>query len=123
MSMSGRPKQMRHGCLGLIKNMSKLRQWVKVLLKYGIKLPVTHASCGFKWTAIWPLMGIAITDDNKLKAFEYAKMLLEPKQKRLPEALTAALKKAIVHWETGQNDKASIAFKESLQLAREMAYV
>ena len=87
------------------------------------KLPKTHASCAFKWTAIFPLMCISAHKGDYLAVTNYAKMLLDPKQKKLPDLLTNTLKKAITDWETNHLDKAVASFKEALQIAKEKAYV
>jgi tetratricopeptide (TPR) repeat protein len=87
------------------------------------QLPVDHASCAFKWTALFPLIGIAVKNSKYLRAVKYVKMLLDPKQKRLPDGINNTLEQAIEYWEADQSDKVSNALKESLELAMEMRYL
>lgn len=63
-----------------------------------------YASTAFKWTAIWPLMDLAMEKNQIGDAIAYAQQLLEPTQQRLPDNLTAALERAIESW-TNQRPK------------------
>ena len=77
----------------------------------------------FLWTVLWPLIGTALTKKQVNKSIEYAKKLLDPKQKRLPDALTNKIEKAIAYWRADQKEKAHASLKESLMLAEESAYI
>ncbi|MGD2079421.1 MAG: LuxR C-terminal-related transcriptional regulator, partial [Chloroflexota bacterium] len=57
-----------------------------------------HASVAFKWTAIWPLIAVALCDGRIADAVAYGRQLLEPGQQGLPAELRARLESAIDSW-------------------------
>jgi ATP/maltotriose-dependent transcriptional regulator MalT len=57
-----------------------------------------HASITFKWTAIWPLIALAVRRERLAEAIDYAKQLLEPGQQRLPDAPRRAVERAVYAW-------------------------
>jgi len=87
------------------------------------QLPTRHASCSFQWTALWPLVAIALTDGELSKAIEYARILLEPSQQRLPDPLARAVEQAIDDWENGQLDEVETHLGLAVSLAQESSYL
>jgi eukaryotic-like serine/threonine-protein kinase len=77
----------------------------------------------FCWTALLPLISVALAKQQVSEAVEYARMLLEPHQQRFPDDLTTALETAIQAWDTGQSDAARSHLQQATALAREMSYL
>jgi tetratricopeptide (TPR) repeat protein len=71
----------------------------------------------FQWTALWPLIAVAVHQDQLEQAVQYSVELLLPEQQALPQAITKALEQAIHTW---QNDQPHITHKH-LQLALTLA--
>jgi predicted ATPase len=76
----------------------------------------------FKWTALWPLISVAHAQNKVSEAVEYARILLEPTQQRLPDALTALLEKAIKSWEGGETETAHTYLNQAIELAQELGW-
>jgi tetratricopeptide (TPR) repeat protein len=87
------------------------------------QLPAAHASCAFQWTALWPLIGVALAHNQIAEATGYARALLEPTQQRLPDALAVVLEAAVTAWKEGQADLALAGFEQAIVLAQELAYL
>lgn len=77
----------------------------------------------FMWTALWPLIGVAIVQDNLSDAIKYTRILLVPVQQRLPDELTAPLEAAIQAWDPGEPETARNHLHRAVALAREMRYL
>ena len=77
----------------------------------------------FQWTALWPLIGAAITRDQVSEAVGYGRALLEPLQQRLPDTLTRELEEAIGRWEGGEPEIACAILDRAIELAQEMGYL
>ena len=88
-----------------------------------LELVKSVAATPFKWTALWPLVGAALAEQNVPEAVEYARMLLDPKQMRQPDELAAALEAAIAASEQNQIDEAGAQLNHALNLAQEMGYI
>jgi len=80
-----------------VKGNQALETWDRVGSQY--------ASTAFRWTAIWPLMGLAMEKKQIGAAIAYAQQLLEPAQQRLPDKLTAVLESAIESWANNRPDE------------------
>ncbi|MCG3118982.1 MAG: Serine/threonine-protein kinase PknD [bacterium] len=88
------------------------------------QLPAGHASTAFRWTALWPLIGVSITQDQISEAIAYARGLLDSSQMmRVPEALTAVLEKAINTWQGGDAKETCTNLTQALELAQKMGYL
>jgi len=87
------------------------------------QLPAGHSSCAFQWTALWPLISTAFLQDQVEQALDHARALLEPTQQRLPDALTAAVEKAIQAWEEDEAKTVRPYLSQAIELAQEMGYV
>jgi hypothetical protein len=97
------------------KGLAALDQWGKI--------PAGHASCAFEWTALLPLMAVAVANRQSDQAIGYARALLDPAKQRLPDVLEKALEKAIYSWEEHPSDTILEQFNEVLAHARKNRYL
>jgi class 3 adenylate cyclase/tetratricopeptide (TPR) repeat protein len=77
----------------------------------------------FQWTALWPLLDLALRRDETSAAAGYAGQLLDPLQLRLPDALAEPLERAVRDWEAGDREAARAALSQAVNLARDMGYL
>jgi hypothetical protein len=77
----------------------------------------------FRWTALWPLIGVALAQDRISEAIEHARALLAPTQQLLPDALTKVLEAAIEASENGQLETARAQLNQAMSLAQENGYL
>jgi DNA-binding SARP family transcriptional activator len=87
------------------------------------QLPFGHSSCAFQWTAIWPLIGVALAHNRTLEAIEHARALLEPMQQHLPDNLAAVVDKAVRSWEESKTEAARSSLEQAIALAQELGYL
>jgi tetratricopeptide (TPR) repeat protein len=87
------------------------------------QLPVSQAIYPFQWTALWPLIGVALEQESKADAVDYARAMLEPSQQSLPDALNLVLEKVIKTFEGGELEKISIHLNHAIELAQELGYL
>lgn len=97
------------------KALDALDQWQK--------LPAGHASCSFEWTALLPLMAIAVLDEQLEKAIDYDRALLDPAQMRLPDPLEQALNEAVLCWGDKKSEDVLAYLNRSIELAKEYGYL
>jgi hypothetical protein len=50
------------------------------------------------WATLWPLIGVALLQEQRSGACEFAGPRLDSSPQRLPGALTAMLDKAVAEW-------------------------
>ncbi|MCK4900220.1 MAG: tetratricopeptide repeat protein, partial [Anaerolineales bacterium] len=74
----------------------------------------------FQWTALWPLIGVALAREKVFEAVDYARALLEPSQQRLPDALIAVLEEVIKTWKGGESETAYTYLNQAIELAHEL---
>jgi class 3 adenylate cyclase/tetratricopeptide (TPR) repeat protein len=74
----------------------------------------------FRWTALWPLIAVALEKDQTEQAIQYASDLLAPEQQQLPPTVTASLEQAIQAWHADQPEVARQKLGRSLALAKEI---
>ena len=77
----------------------------------------------FQWTALWPLLAVALTKAQIAEAVDYARTLLNPLQERLPETLTTALEAAIQTWDSNEPETARTHLQQAMIVAQEMSYL
>ena len=75
------------------------------------------------WAALWPLIGIALTQDQLAEAVDFARLLLAPQQQSLPDALNALVEAVIWSWDAGQLEVARTHLQQAAALAQEMNYL
>ena len=78
----------------------------------------------FKWLATlgftWPSTLIA---SSLIKPSSLLYILLDPKQQRLPDDLTAALEQSVLSWEENQVNKTQDALNKAVELAQKWGYL
>jgi len=77
----------------------------------------------FHWMALWPLIGVELTQDRLPEAIDHARQLLDPQQQPLPDALNALVEAAIRSWDAGQLEAALTHLRQGAVLARDMGYL
>ncbi len=77
----------------------------------------------FHWTALWPLISIALAQDQLSAAIDYARALLAPQQLLLPDALRAIVEAATQAWDSGRREAAYAHLQQAAALAGEMGYL
>jgi hypothetical protein len=87
------------------------------------QLPAGHASAPFQWLARWPLIAVALRQEQLSLAIDDARALLDPGQQRLPDALAASLEQAIQAWNSGAPESARALLQQSVTLAQRMRYL
>ncbi|MFC1526214.1 BTAD domain-containing putative transcriptional regulator [Candidatus Latescibacterota bacterium] len=89
-----------------------LRMWQSLSFVYALQ-----------WTALWPLIGVALARDRTTGAVDHVQALLEPSQQRLPDDLKALLKGAMKQWEEREVEMARTSLRRALGLAQELGYL
>jgi tetratricopeptide (TPR) repeat protein len=77
----------------------------------------------FHWTALFPLLAVAMDREQIRQALDHARALLDPQQQKLPDPLEAALQAAI---QAGVDDGAKAAgehLKHVIQVAKETGFL
>ena len=74
----------------------------------------------FQWTALWPMIGVALAQGKVSEAVDYACALLEPSQQRLPDALNVVLEEVIKTWKGGESETAYTYLNQAIELAHEL---
>jgi DNA-binding SARP family transcriptional activator/tetratricopeptide (TPR) repeat protein len=87
------------------------------------QLPNTHASLPYNWTALWPLIGLALREEQLPTAVEYLHMLLDPNQQRLPDTLVAIIELALHAWDRSELDEANQQIHRSVEIAQQFQYL
>jgi DNA-binding SARP family transcriptional activator len=87
------------------------------------QLPSTHASLPYMWTALWPLIGLALREEKLSTAVEYLRMLLDPSQQRLPEPLTVPCELAIQAWDRDEPAEANQQIQRAVEMAQQFHYL
>ncbi len=86
-------------------------------------LPASHSSAAFQWTALWPLIGVALAENRPADAIESARALLQPTQQRLPDRLTSVVEAAIAAWDGGGSETARDHLGQALRIAEESRFL
>ena len=77
----------------------------------------------FKWTALWPLIAIAIECKDVSAAAKYSQQLLDPPQQQLPPELAARVAEIIKTHKSAQEKEALEIAGHAVQLARKLKYL
>jgi len=83
-------------------------------------LPSTYP---FRWTALWPLIGVALAQDQVADAIVHAHALLDPMQQRLPRALASTLQEAVEAWQAAQPESATLHLSRAVEVAQKTGYL
>ena len=87
------------------------------------QLPAGHASAAFQWTALFPLMAVALADENISEAVVHAQATVDQSQQKLPDGLAAVLENAITAWQQDRSTHTSRWLMEAITLARQMNFL
>jgi DNA-binding CsgD family transcriptional regulator/tetratricopeptide (TPR) repeat protein len=87
------------------------------------RLGMEQTIAPFRWLALFPLMGVALQQQNMIEAVNCARHLLKPPQQRLPDELARLLKEAIAANEQNCSEMTSKLLHEAFKTAHAMAYV
>ena len=105
------------------ENLSEAKVKGRAALSLWQQLPVSHTIYPFQWTALWPMIGVALVQESETEAVDYARAMLEPSQQSLPDALNLVLEKVIKTLEGGEFEKISIHLNHAIELAQELGYL
>jgi hypothetical protein len=76
-----------------------------------------------QWTALYPLIGVALAKDQLAEAVAHARALLAPWQQRMPDALAALIEAAVEAWDKGEPELAREQIKRVVETARDSGYL
>lgn len=77
----------------------------------------------FRWTGLWPLLGVMLAQGKPVEAITYTRLLLDPAQQFPPAQLSALLKASLRAWENEQPEEARALLQETTQKARETGHL
>jgi predicted ATPase/DNA-binding CsgD family transcriptional regulator len=86
-------------------------------------LDTAQAGVPFRGLALFPLLGVALQDEDIEQAVQWAQHLITPPQQRLPDGLMTLLERAVAAGENGERDAASDLLRQAFQLAQELHYI
>ncbi len=75
----------------------------------------------FLWQALWPLLGVALAQDQPADAIAYARQLCDPDQQVLPLAVEVPLVAALAAWDADQGCQARDLLQGALDTAQQVA--
>jgi hypothetical protein len=104
-------------------NAAAVREHAAAALRLWDQLPIVYS---FQWAALLPLIAVLVQSgarDDLAMAIRHARQLLDPLQQRLPDALSAALERAIAASDGGQPAEAASGLRRALALAQELRYL
>ena len=104
-------------------NLSQTEAEGRAALELWGQLPAEHSSCAFQWTALWPLIAVALARNQASEASMFVRALLEPSQQRLADALSAVLQDAVTAWQGDDAEAAQAYLHQGLELAQELGYL
>ncbi len=74
----------------------------------------------FQWTALWPLIGVALSRSQISEAVENIRLMLQPTQQCLPERLTEVLCSTLEQWEGGESKSVTKEINKAIKMAKSM---
>jgi predicted ATPase len=77
----------------------------------------------FQWVGLWPLIGVAMTQEKIDIAMGYVRMLLDITQQPPSKEIETLLEMALQAWELGQQDKAYNLLQQATSLAKQTGYL
>ena len=77
----------------------------------------------FQWVGIWPLIGVAFTQEKPTEAIDYVRLLLDPTQQPPPEQLSTLLEAALQTWDAGQQEEVRTLLQQAIPLAEDLGYL
>jgi hypothetical protein len=82
------------------------------------RLPAGHASCSFQWTALWPLIGVALMEDRVSEVADLVGRLLAPEQQPPPDQISTILGQAILAERGGKIEEAHVHLQRAAESAQ-----
>jgi DNA-binding SARP family transcriptional activator len=104
-------------------DLARAQEFGQTALELWEQLPAGHSSRAFQWTVFWPLLGVALAQDQASQANRLACALLDHTQQRLPDSLETVVKKGMTAWEEGQAETAVVYLHQAIELAQELGYL
>jgi hypothetical protein len=95
--------------------MAALKEWGKI--------PQGHASCAFEWTALLPLIAVAVDCQLPEQAIGYALKLIHPTRQRLPNPIECPLIVAIDSWGKKPCEEVIEQLKRAIVEAKNLGYL
>jgi DNA-binding SARP family transcriptional activator len=77
----------------------------------------------FQWAGLWPLVGVALAQEDMVTAMDTIRMLLSPTQQPPPEQLQSLLEAALQAWEIGKLEEAQGLLQQVVPIAKEKGYL
>ena len=77
----------------------------------------------FRWLALFPLLEIALNEDDVAAALHWARHVITPNQQRLPDALTLSLERGVAAGVNDTRDTVRELLGKAFELAQEFHYV
>ncbi len=77
----------------------------------------------FHWTALWPLICVALTQDRLAEAVNHAHLLLDSQQQPLPDALKGVVEALIRAWDSGEFEMGRTLLQRTTVLAQQLGYL
>jgi hypothetical protein len=77
----------------------------------------------FRWLVLFPLLAVALQQEDTAKAISWGQYLILAPQQRLPDELTQRLEEAVTAWEHNQSDMTKDLLWQSLRLAQKIRYL
>jgi tetratricopeptide (TPR) repeat protein len=98
------------------------RQAWKAIEEWG-GLGEAQSVVAYRWYVLFPLLGVALQEENIADAVQWAEHMIESSQFRLPDDLAALLARAVAARENGQENEARELLRQALQLAHDLHYI
>jgi DNA-binding SARP family transcriptional activator len=90
------------------------------LVEWQLVKPANYYS---QWTALLPLISIALGRGRLLEAVNFARGIFAPEQEALPEKLRGKFEAAFAAWDAGQPEQARAFLQEGITTAREQGWL
>ena len=103
-------------------DLSQVQELGRAALALWHQMPTGQVT-GVQWTALWPLITVALHEEQHSLAIEHARTLLDPGQQRLPDELVVNLEQAIQAWDGGAPEVARVLLQQSVTLAEQLRYL
>ena len=92
-------------------------------IAYWADLPPGHASAAFQWTALWPLIGVCLSQGRIGDAVDHCSALLAPELMRLPDEIENALESAQACWQLGDERQTTALLGGALMQAQRTGWL
>jgi hypothetical protein len=86
-------------------------------------LPTANYTYYSQWTALFPLIDIALTQDQISESVDYARKLLVPEQQVLPDELTKTVEEAIQAWDSNNKEAVRALLQQTIKVAQKRGYL